>query len=305
MPVYNIPKFKPLDEPKVGRSPWEARVRGFGQGAIEALSGLMGGENPAGQLMAPAAPLMAVETPLGPLAQKAVAALKKLPNLWHSIKDIENIASGSGPIRVYHGTTADIAHKILQEGIKLPASGEAAAQEMAARYNIPYSQWKRDIPWSGYGEETSRLSTAPYPIAARWAQHFPQGEINSQLNAQAQILSEARRLGIPYDEMYEKVYELAKKRGVTNMYDVPTAAGIPNLMRPTRPGGVVLGIDTDVRAFRPRIPQDAAWNLKAISEGELSPLDALREWNLQYRDLKVAPQNIKNIEPVMTFPRRK
>jgi hypothetical protein len=52
-----------LDEPKVGRSPLEAGIRGFGAGALEALGGLMGGDDPSGQLMGVAGPLGMVAQP--------------------------------------------------------------------------------------------------------------------------------------------------------------------------------------------------------------------------------------------------
>jgi len=267
--------------------------------AMDGLRGLfgVGDQGPAGPTV----------TNFGAMLGAGLPILKGLKGFqfWHDIPDLERIASGSGPIRVYHGTTADAAANIARSGIQLPASGEEAAHAMAARYNIPYVQWKKEIPWSGYDDETKRLSTAPYPIAARWAQHFPQGEINSQLNAQARVLAYARQKGIPYGQAYEDIYTLAKKRGVQNMYDAPTAAGLPNRMMPQQLGGTVLGIDVDARALRPHDVRDAEYLLRSVKKGNVIPLDALKEWNRTYRDMKIAPQNIQGIEPVSQFPRRK
>ena len=276
-------------------APWQQTAQRIGEGTIDAITGLLvvgSGKTRANQIVqvvGAAAPVL--------------SGLKRF-QFWHDIPDLERLAGGSGPFRTYHGTTEDIGQKILSEGVRLPSSGEAASRDVAAQYGIPFTQWQRDIPWSGYGDETRRLSTAPYPIAARWAQHFPQGEIKSGLNAQARVLAYARQRGIPYDQAYEDVYDTAAKRGIRNLYEGPTAAGLPDLLAPQSPYGVVLGIDTDVRALRPRNSRDAEYLLEAIQKGKMSPIDALREWNLQYQDMKVAPQNIQNIEAVSRFLRK-
>lgn len=264
--------------------------KGF-EGATDALLGLIG---------------VGPETKANLVGQLAVAGmpfanLRKMPSLRnpsHTLKDLEKIASGSGPIRTYHGTTADNAALMLKEGIKLPASGEIASREVADLYGIPWTEWKKNQSWSGYGDETSRLSTAPFPIAQRWAGHFPQGEIKSGLNAQARIMAEAKRRGIPYDQFYEDVHNLAEQKGVRNLYKVPDAAGLPDLMAPKRPGGVVLGVDTDVRALRPHDIKDAQYLLNNLSQNKETLEDVLYEWNKHYRDMKIHPQNVKGLEVV-------
>jgi hypothetical protein len=224
-------------------------------------------------------------------------------DFWHQLPDIERIASGEGSIRTYHGTPTDRANQILKEGFKPHPSGDAAAKAMADRYEIPWSRWQKEMPWTGYGDETARVSTAPYPVASRWAKNFPQGEVDSLLNAKARILRYAIDNNISFDEAYEKIHDMAKKKGVYNSYAVPDAAGLPDRMKPKNPGGVVFGVDTDVRALDKRHIESAQDYLEAKDKEKVPIEDILKQWNLSYRDMKIAPQNIKNIEPVSSFPK--
>src|SRR5438477_11107465 len=132
-------------------------LRGFIDAAMGGLRGLtgFGDQGPAGP----------TATNAGAMLGAALPILKGLKGFqfWHDIPDLEQLAGEGGPFRLYHGTTADNAAQIMKQGIQLSSSGEDAAQQMAARYNIPYAKWKKEIPWSGYGDETRRLSTAPYP----------------------------------------------------------------------------------------------------------------------------------------------
>lgn len=226
------------------------------------------------------------------------AGRKYIKGLQHTLPDLERVASGAGPIRLYHGTTKDAAEKIMKEGVKLPDSGDTVAKDVADRYNIPWTVWRKNIPWSGYGEEVQRLSTAPYSVAVKWARNFPQGEIASGLNVQARILRAALDKGIPYEDMYEQVYQRALAAGKHQMYDMPGAAGLPDRMTPTRSGGNVLGIDTDVRAVAPWHQREVAGLLKDVERGDMSLPEALRFWNNQYRDIKIHPQSIRNVSIV-------
>lgn len=276
-------------------APWQKTGQKALEWSVDGLRGLLGfgdgetGANQTGQLLGAAAPIL--------------GGLKRF-KFWHDMPELEQIAGGSGPIRTYHGTTEDIAQKILKEGIKLPQSGEAAERAISQRYNIPFPQWQRDAIYTGYRDATKRLSTAPYPVAARWAQHFPQGEINSGLNSQARIMVEANRRGIPYDEMYDIISAQAAAQGERNMFKIPDAAGLPDKMAPASPYGNVLGIDTDVRSLQGVAQREAQYTLDAIAKGELDPLRALKQWNNTYVDMKVAPRNIQNIEVVSRMLRK-
>lgn len=250
------------------------------------------------------------ETGVGPFINKATqigqAALpilggSKAFQFWHDIPDLERLAGGSGLIRLYHGTPNDTAKKIMEEGIKLPQNGEALAREVAKRYNIPYPQWQRDIGYPSYGSETSRLSTSTFPVASRWAKHFPQGEVASDFNNSARILTEAKRRGIPYDQAYDDIFNEANKLGITKQFDVLDTVGLPDKMRPKAPGGSVLGVDTDVRNIKPHSRLEAEYALKYLLKGERSPLETLKDWNLTYKDFKIDPRKIVNVEVVKKF----
>lgn len=129
MPVYTVPKPVPLDTPKVGRSPWEARTRGFAQGALDSLTGLMGGDDPGNALMAPVAPMMAGEAELGPMASKAVNGLRDIAS---SAYDAVQGLSGKFYSRLTDAATRlpDVAHpnKIINA-----LTSQAAPEEMDYR----------------------------------------------------------------------------------------------------------------------------------------------------------------------------
>ena len=210
--------------------------------------------------------------------------------------------------------SADNAANMIAHGVNLPKSGEAAAKIVADRYKIPWSEWKARVEPTGigssYGDATRRLSTAPFPIAERWAQHFPQGEIYSDLNSKARLYSEAKRRGISLDEMWDIADEAGKRSGQRSMYKLPDAVGAEDLMKQSS-GGAVLGVDTDVRALHPNAKSTAESLLKYIGkprtirsaypEGIETPLTVLNDWNNLYQDIKVAPQNIKNLEIIQRY----
>lgn len=230
------------------------------------------------------------------------AAALPVTSLLHNWDDVARIAKGTGPVRLYHGTTGENAANILKHGVQLPESGEAAARRVADLYEIPWMEWKTRVEpnmiGSGYGDATKRLSTAPYPVAHRWSEHFPQGEIYSDLNAKARLYAEAKRRGMSYDELYEQAGDLANQRGQRSIYTYPDAIGAPDLMKPSGLPGEVLGVDVDVRALRPNVRSEAQSVLEAPSRYGESPIDALRHWNINYKDIKVDPRHIKNIESV-------
>ncbi len=129
MPVYTLPKPQSLDQPALNRSPWAARVRGFGQGALESLQGLMGGDDVGSQLMAPATPMMAGEGELGPLAKKAVGGLKDIAeSAYGAVKGL----SGKFYSRLTDAATRlpDVAHP---NKITSYLASQAAPEEMQYR----------------------------------------------------------------------------------------------------------------------------------------------------------------------------
>ena len=236
----------------------------------------------------------------------AIPFIRSIPhphaNMLHSLDEIRNIAAGTGETRLFRGTTADNAEAIMQNGLKLPESGEAAAQSVAKLYGIPWTEWKYRVEPNGvggnYGSATKRLSTAPYPVASRWGQAgaFPQGEINSQLNAEARLYSEAKRRGVPYDDLYNEAGDAAVAQGTPSMYKYPDAIGAPDKMAPKSKEGAMFQVIVDSRAISPRIRKEAQMYLDGIARGEYTPEQAVKYWNINYQDIKIHPQNIKRLE---------
>lgn len=259
------------------------------------LNALIGQGQPKGN------PLGSMED-VGGMSPIMGSVVSKLPKFWHDIPDLEAIVGG-GPVRLYHGTTLDNAAKISQEGLKLHQSGDSAARAMAERYGIPWKTWKRNEPYTPYQDETRNLSTSTYPIAERWAKNFPQGEIDSDLNAKARIMVEAQRRGQSYNRTYNDIYKEAEKLGVRNSFEVPDALQLPDLMKPQNPGGAIFGVDTEASHLRSNMRRAAEHYLDDIKKGEYSPLDGLKSWNNTYMDFKVNPEHIKNLEIVSKFPK--
>lgn len=214
----------------------------------------------------------------------------------HNLKHLRRMAGGYGKVPLYHGTTADNAANIMQRGIELPASGESAVRKVQSLYDIGETQWKRAIEGrsglraAGYGPETSQLSTGPFSVAERWANTaaFPQGEIYSQLNEKARIFDEARRRGISYGKMYEE----------SSLQGGPDALGIPDKMKLRRPGGVVLQTIIDGADLPEHIRRQAMNRLGSLRRHPDEAKELLRDWNVNYKDLKVDPKTIKQIRVV-------
>lgn len=221
----------------------------------------------------------------------------------HNLKHLRRIAGGYGKVPLYHGTSADNAASILQQGYKLPPSGQASEMDVAKRYGIPWTEWRKNVQtWDSYGNTTQRLSTGPFDIAARWGKPgaFPQGEVLSDLNAKARLYTEAKRRGIPYDDFYEQAYEAQKANPAIpkSLYYLPDAVNAPDLMKPKRPGGVVLqniikGADIP-KGTRTKAQLFLRWMDKNPEEAA----EILRGWNLDYKDIKIEPRKIKRINVV-------
>ena len=219
----------------------------------------------------------------------------------HKIKHLRRMAGGYGKVPLYHGTTADNATKILEEGFKLPESGEAAAMAMAKRYGIPWTEWKHRVEpgmvGAGYGEATRKLSMGPFGIAERWSQHFPQGEINSQLNEKARMYVEAKRRGVDLDALYDEAVAASKAQGLPpSSHYWPDAIGAPDLMKPTRPGGVVLQGTVDARNIPEHMRHEARYYLKDLPE--MGKKNTISQWEGNYKDFKIDPRKVKDLRVV-------
>lgn len=216
----------------------------------------------------------------------------------HTLEDITNIANKTGTVPLFHGAPANNATRMVSDGIDLPPSGSAAASNIAKTYGIPWTEWKHRVEpgrqGSGYGDEVRRLSTAPPDVAGRWASHFPQGEIYSDLNTKARLYLEAKRRGMSVDDLEDIVHELP---GPKNFLASADKAGAPDLMK--SPGyGHIVQMNVDGRAIPRGVSGAAASQLEAVTEGEMTMAEMIDRWNRTYRDIKVHPQNVRSMSLV-------
>lgn len=252
-----------------------------------------------------------IENGVGP-ADLSMAALpifgrfgSQVVSPLHGVDDLERMAGRSvGDVNVYHGTTGSRAGQILKEGFKPLESGEAAAKQVADLYEIPWVEWQNRIEpiniGSGYGKAPARVSAGTYPIAARWASHFPQGELLTDLNHKARMYLGWKESGsqLPYDEWYENAWNMAKTlRGkqTSGLYErAPDLLGFPDRM-PSPEGGAILGLTVDSRSIPPYTRDIVEHMLGRIRNGRESVDDMLRSWNYNYHDIKIHPSNVKDV----------
>lgn len=219
----------------------------------------------------------------------------------HNLKHIRRLASGIGKVPLYHGTTADNAASIMQHGLKLPHSGIAARNTVGELYGISPKEWDRVIERgglkaSGYGDETRLLSTAPAPVAERWMEGFPQGEIFSNLNEKARIFRWARDNNMSYGNAYEHLGALGSKQGIHKIREVLDSLGVEDKMRPKRPGGVLLEAIVNASDVPDRVRREATATLRWMRK--YPEEKALEGWQHNYQDIKIDPSKIKRIKVV-------
>ena len=222
--------------------------------------------------------------------------LKKLPR--HTLEDITNIAKKKGLVKVYHGAPKQNALGIMRKGISLPPSGEHAAMLVAKKYGITPTEWRHRVePFAvgaGYGTETARLSTSSAPIASRWASHFPQGEVITDLNEKARMYLAAKKRGMSPSQLWDTVAG-PRKNALREL-------GAPDLM-PNPKYGHIVEFDVDARAFSNQTRREAMSTLNAINRGHLTAEDAVSHWNSAYRDMKIAPKHARNPRLLREYPR--
>jgi hypothetical protein len=240
--------------------------------------------------------LRGVPIRVAPHLQDMSSVIAKLPQ--HTMDDLQAIVRGTGSVPLYHGAPAQNARAIVKKGVSLPQSGEAAARDVAKRYGITPTEWRYRVEpqgvGAGYGSETARLSTAPSPVAARWASHFPQGEVYSDLNAKARMYVEAKRRGVSLDDLHDLVDG--------NILTRPDRLGAANRM-PTPRYGHIVSSQVDARAISPHTKKGAQRLLNAVDSGSMTPEEAIHHWNMTYQDIKVAPKHFRNPQLVREYPR--
>ena len=179
MPGYSAKPISGLigqiDAPTVNRSPAEARIRGFGAGALDALANLMGADDPSSQLMGVVGPMgMAAKTPgvirqlFGDAVEEGLHPIGTSlgPADLAALRDMKALQAG----RTEEATKANIALKgLLARQVPKPvatATGHATAMPIpkrtrAASIGPRYQGVKQDAPgfeskYSGAGRRESQ-----------------------------------------------------------------------------------------------------------------------------------------------------
>lgn len=224
----------------------------------------------------------------------------------HNVDDLARIAGlVPGEVNLYHGTKIERAADIMREGFKPLQSGEAAARQVADLYEIPWKEWTRHVEpgrvGAGYGVETAKVSSAPYPIAARWASHFPQGEVLSQLNDMARMYRAYKDSGsiLNFDAWVDALHSnstMGGKIGIFRTKDpIGESYGFPDRMS-TPSGGAILGLTIDNTSIPDHIKRSAQNILRRIEAGNEPEAQAMNYWNNTYRDIKIDPKVIRDIQ---------
>ena len=240
------------------------------------------------------------------LIRKSKAKMAEIRGYAHTIKDLETIASGIGTIKTYHGAPAEFAKALVKKGANVPYKTEDIAKEVAKTYDLPWREFKH----FAYRHETvDKLSTAPAAVASRWAQHFPQGEVMSELNDEARILVEAkknRRKGESLEDAYNRYWkEIAEPKLKEVGYKGMAIGrqidylGLPDKLQPKSGTGALVELVVDVKDLPDYTKYWAKDILKALKEGELTQEQALQYWGESYQDMRIDPKAIKSARIVV------
>lgn len=238
--------------------------------------------------------------------QVATSHWQEILKYCHTIDDLERIVSGQGVIKLYHGCPTEYAEIMIRQGPRVPYKVEDTARYVASLYGI---SWRAFYRWAYRRHEVrEKLSTSTAPVAARWAWTFPLGEVLTDLNAHARMYVAFKALsvreGISLDDAYDKLdkqaMEIAKETGQQyNMDTAPDILGLPDKLAPRSKTGALVEITVNASVVSSLGAHDAKSYLEDIETGELPLEDALLFWNHNYRDFRIAPDDIISMRIVV------
>ncbi len=238
--------------------------------------------------------------------QIAAAHWKEVLKYCHTVDDLKKIVSGQGTIKVYHGAPTEYAELMVRFGPRVPYKVEDTARYVAGLYGIP---WQAFYRWAYRRHEVrEKLSTATAPVAVRWAWSFPLGEVLTDLNAHARMYLASKALSVregigvadAYDRLYNEAIEIGRVTGQQCTTDsAPTLLGLPNKLPPKSGTGALVEIVISSRVVSNMVSHDAKSYLEDIESGELPPREALLYWNHNYKDFRIAPDEIISMRIVV------
>lgn len=239
----------------------------------------------------------------------AQARWHQILQLYHRIPDLEKFAAGHGVVHVYHGAPTTYAKLLVQSGPHIPYGVYGVARHVAQVYGLNWSQFQHYAHRKL--ETVTALSTAPAPVACRWAWSFIQGEVLTDLNSNAMMLvasnalAKSRGISVSdaYEELYNKAIELARLKGTYATTDsAPHILGLYDKKRLDDDTGSLVEITIDVAGIEQErnAQHDAAYYLKEIESGELPVAEAIAFWNNSYKDFRIKASAIKSMRIAIT-----
>ncbi len=227
--------------------------------------------------------------------------LQELKKYTHTLNDIRRISTKTGVVKLYHGAPTEFAELLVKYGPRIPYKVEDTARYVARLYGIVWMEFR---PYAyRHRESVERLSTSTAPIAARWAWSFPLGEVLTDLNSHSRMLVAAkkspRETGVSvedaYNDLHDRAADIARETGARYTFDsAPDILNLPDKLALQQKTGALVELVVDARAIPDYTASSAAQILKLLDEGEITETVALAWWNYQYRDIKIAPGNIKS-----------
>lgn len=240
-------------------------------------------------------------TTLGSKKSLALSRWNEILRYCHTIDDIKAIANRQGIIKLYHGAPTEFAEIFVREGPMVPYKVEDTARYVAKVYNVPWVEFQ---PWAyRVHEVVGRLSTATAPVAARWAWSFPLGEILTDLNSHMRMFIAFKKLskekGISLDDAYDEIdkeaVRISKEEGLKyTIESAPDILGLPDRLALEAKTGALVEIEADARALPESVSKGAQGALRSLEEGYWSEKELVASWNHQYKDIKIAPGNIRS-----------
>jgi len=217
----------------------------------------------------------------------------------HKVSDVRRIASGTGTVKLYHGAPTEFAERLVKEGPRVPYRVEDVAREVAERYGLT---WKEFYRFAYRRHETvGGLSTATAPVASRWGQHFPIGEVLTDLNSNARLVARAKEIKLPgegltdaYNRLALEAEELARKKGVAfSTENLADLLRLPDKYGLKQRTGALVELEVDVSKLPKHIRRSANQELETLSRGEITEKELLDLWNHEYKDFKISPDAIR------------
>lgn len=236
----------------------------------------------------------------------AISRWNEILKYCHSLNDIKRIANRQGIIKLYHGCPTEFAEIMVKEGPRVPYKVEDTGRYVARVYDISWVEFR---PYAYRKQEVvERLSTATAPVAARWAWSFPLGEVLTDLNSHARLFVAFKKLakekGVSlddaWDELDKKAMGIAKREGLRYTIETsPDILGLPDKLALKVKTGALVELEVDARALSDLTVLSAQQELEGIDKGYWSEQEMLEYWNHQYKDIKVAPGNIKSVRIII------